>query len=120
MHATTHAAAEIDWRIRRKIMIYIYFPGAKVVSDGLVKQIAVNKLELNIEKGNQAWLELRGHRYGKGRFAKIYKPKPEMDWMAMRPDDSITVSDYLVKESFEKPKRKQIPHTERLNADLGS
>jgi len=107
VHATTHAASEIDWRVRKKIMIYIYFPGAKVVSDGLVKQEAVNKLELNIVKGNQAWLELKGHRYGKGRFGKIYKPNQHMNWMARRPDDAVRVSDYLVKEE-KSPKRHKI------------
>jgi len=119
VHATTHAAAEIDWRVRRKIMIYIYFPGAKVVSDGLVKQEAVNKLELNLIKGNQAWMELRGHRYGKGRFTKIYRPRPEMDWMAMRPDDAITISDYLTRDIVEShPKRKTIAPLDRLNNDI--
>lgn len=98
VHGTTHSASEIDWRVRKKIMIYIYFPGAKVVGDGLVQQNAVNKLELNAIKGNEAWIELRQHRFGKGRFTKIYKPNPEMNWMTMRPDDAITISSYLTKE----------------------
>ena len=126
VHATTHAAAEIDWRIRRKIMIYIYFPWSKVVSDSLVKQEAVNKLELNLQKGNEAWMELRGHRYGKGRYTKIYRPDPEMDWMAMRPDDAVTVSDYLVKDDFKQQRNRRrqvappVSSPDRLNSDLGN
>lgn len=95
VHATTQVTSDVDYRIRGKIMIFIYFPGARVEGRGLVKQIAVNCLEMNPTKGNQAWLELRQHRYGKGRFTKIYKPKEYMDWAALRPENAIRVSDYL-------------------------
>jgi len=94
VHTTTQVASDVFYGIRRKIMIFIYFPGARAAG-GLVKQEAVDKLELNPVKGNQAWLELRGHRYGKGRFTQIYKPISYMDWMARRPDGAIRISDYL-------------------------
>jgi len=95
VHATTQMTSDVDYRVRGKIMIFIYFPGARVESRGLVKQIAVNSLDLNPIKGNQAWMELRQHRYGKGRFTQIYKPREYMDWMARRPDDAVRISDYL-------------------------
>lgn len=69
----TQSAADIDWRIRKKVMLSIYFRGATANKGSRVKQNAIDALEVNHTLGNEAWLDMGGE-FGKVRFATIFKP----------------------------------------------
>jgi len=118
VYATTQVTSDVDWRVRSKIMVLAYLFGARPVSASRVTQLAIDALDRNIVKGNEVWLEEGFGRFGKGRFTKIYKPKPYMNWQANKPEDSIKITDYLERgfnpdgnkskgKSYRK--RKQIP-----------
>lgn len=106
VHATTQVTSDVDYRIRRKIMIYVYFPGALASNKGRVNQKAIDGLRMNHKKGNQIWMELKQSIFGKGKLLEIYEPRDYMDWAARRPEDAIRVSDYLRKDIQLKEKKK--------------
>jgi len=93
--ATTQVTSDVDWRIRSKIMILAYLYGARPVSASRVSQMAIDALERDIVRGNEVWLEEGFGKFGKGRFTKIYKPRPGMNWQANKPEDSVSIADYL-------------------------
>jgi len=111
VYATTQVTSDVDWRVRSKIMILAYLYGARPVAASRVTQMAIDALDRNIVKGNEVWLEEGFGRFGKGRFTKIYKPKPYMNWQANKPEDTIKITDYLEKgfdpNKEEKKKKKQ-------------
>jgi len=95
VYATTQVASDVDYRVRGKIMTRAYLFGARPDKRGRVNQEAIDALERNLKKGNEAWLEEGFGLFGKGRFTKIYKPRPGMNWEAHKPDESPKISDYL-------------------------
>jgi len=74
VYTNTQTPAEVDWRIRKKYMVRIYLPGAKVEGHGYtrVRQDAVDNL-LRHPKGNEAYIDHAG-TFGKTRFTDIFKP----------------------------------------------
>lgn len=95
VYATTQVTSDVDFRIRNKLMVLVYMFGAKPMARSKVNQHAIDALDRDIKKGNEGWLEYGYGIYGKGRFTKIYKPDPKINWEAHLPDDAIHVTDYL-------------------------
>jgi len=81
VHCNTQSVADIDHRIRSKVMIRIYMPGARKENVSRITQLALDNLEESIKFGNQAYLEMGG-KFGTTRFQDIYKPDPKMQWEA--------------------------------------
>ena len=84
VHVNTQSITDIYYKVRTKIIIEIFLFGAKAPSDGRVTQKAVDRLELNPTKGNEAWMQYGKSIFGKTRFAKIYHPKENYLWTARR------------------------------------
>ncbi|MHA1865408.1 MAG: hypothetical protein ACTSWZ_02785 [Candidatus Heimdallarchaeaceae archaeon] len=97
VHTTTQSVVDVDWRVRGKIMIHIYFFGARPDKRSRVRQDAIDRLDVDPVRGNEAWLELGYGLFGKVRFTQIYKPNPKMNWEARLPDTAPRISDYLRK-----------------------
>ena len=100
VYATTQVTSDVDYRIRNKIMLLAYLYGARPVGRSRVTQHAIDALDRDISKGNQVWLEEGFGKFGRGRFTKIYKPVPGMNWQANKPDDVPKISDYLRKHDL--------------------
>jgi len=80
----TQSVTDIDFRVRSKIMIYVYLPGARANRSGRVMQSAIDNLDLNHKKGNEAYLEFSG-RFGRMRFQDIFPPAKQ-HWEARIPE----------------------------------
>jgi len=80
----TQSVTDIDFRVRTKIMIFAYLPGARANKRGRVTQQAIDNLDLNHKKGNEAYLEFSG-RFGKLRFKDIFPPA-DYHWEARMPE----------------------------------
>lgn len=81
VHTNTQSVADIDFRVRSKVMIRIYLPGARRENVSRITQLALDNLEESKKLGNQAYLEMGG-KFGTTRFKDIYKPDPQMQWEA--------------------------------------
>jgi hypothetical protein len=80
-HTNSQSVADIDHRIRSKVMIRIYLPGAKKENVSRITQKALDNLDESNRIGNQAYLEMAG-KFGTTRFTDIYRPDPKMQWEA--------------------------------------
>ena len=81
VHANSQALPDIDHRVRSKIMVKIFLPGARTDKYSRVEQTAIDNLEENHSEGNESYLEHSG-RFGKTRFKDIYRPIKGMQWEA--------------------------------------
>ncbi len=61
-------------------MLRIFLPGAMSSKNSRISQEAIDNLEINTSKGNEAYVEYSG-KFGKTRFKNIYKPS-KMSWEA--------------------------------------
>jgi len=95
VYATTQVTSDVDYRVRNKLMCLVYMYGAKPVARSKVSQHAIDRLDRDITKGNEAWIEYGYGIYGKGRFTKIYKPTKGMNWEAHLPPDVPKITDYM-------------------------
>ena len=98
VHANTQSITDVDYRIRNKVMIRIYFFGSRPDRRSRITQRAIDSLDVNPIKGNEAWLEYGYGIFGKIRFTKVYKPNPKYNWEARLPHDAIRISDYITME----------------------
>jgi len=98
VHATTQSVTDVDWRVRSKIMIHIYFFGARPDRRSRVRQDAIDRLSVDPVHGNEAWVEMGYGIFGKMRFKKVYRPRMDMNWEARLPDGAPRISDYLEME----------------------
>jgi hypothetical protein len=80
-HTNSQSVADIDPRVRSKVMIRIYMPGARSGAESRVTQRAIDNLEENPVRGNQGYLEASG-KFGKTRFMDIYRPNMGFQWEA--------------------------------------
>ena len=69
----TQSVSDVDWRVRKKVMVYIYFRGARPDKKSRVTQKAIDGLEINHKKGNEAYIDYSGE-FGKVRFTDIFHP----------------------------------------------
>jgi len=74
MHYNSQQVSDIHYECRNKVMIKIFLPGAFKDSHCRVTQLAIDNLERNYKKGNQAYL-VQGGEFGKTRFTDIYTPR---------------------------------------------
>lgn len=73
----TQSVSDIDYRVRHKVMIKVYLPGARKDHVSRVTQKAIDNLKEDHIKGNQAYIEQFG-KFGKLRFTKIFKPNEKI------------------------------------------
>ena len=82
---------DIDWKIRKKVMLKIFLPGAIADKYSRITQLAIDNLARDPVHGNEAFLDLGGE-FGKVRFTDIYKPVEgrhiEGHYTVVRGDDS--------------------------------
>lgn len=81
VHTNSQSVSDIDFRVRTKVMIRIYLPGARKETVSRITQLALDNLDESIKHGNQAYLEMAG-KFGTTRFKDIFKPDPQRQWEA--------------------------------------
>ena len=81
IHANTQSVSDIDHRVRTKVMIKIYMPGARADSISRITQRAIDNLSEDPKNGNEAYLEYSG-KFGTTIFKDIYKPIKGFQWEA--------------------------------------
>jgi len=84
----TQTAQDIDWKIRKKIMLMIFLPGAVKDKKSRVTQKAIDNLIRDPINGNEAFLDMGGD-FGKVRFTDIYKPVAGYHLEAHHIDDDL-------------------------------
>ena len=86
VHTNTQSVSDIDHRVRTKIMVKVYLPGARKDNVSRITQTAIDNLGEDPVHGNEAYLEFSG-KFGKTVFRDIFKPIQGMQWEA-RVDES--------------------------------
>jgi hypothetical protein len=81
IHSNTQSVSDIDHRVRSKVMIKIYLPGARSDNISRITQPAIDNLNEDPVNGNEAFLEYSG-KFGKTVFKDIYRPIPGLQWEA--------------------------------------
>jgi len=81
IHTNTQALPDVDHRIRTKIMIRVFLPGAKTGKESRLDQGALDNLIENSKYGNEGYIEASG-RFGKTQFCDIYPPCRKYQWEA--------------------------------------
>lgn len=81
VHSNTQSISDIDHRVRSKVMIKIYLPGARSDNISRIRQIAIDNLAEDPINGNEAYLEYSG-KFGTIIFKDIYKPIQGLQWEA--------------------------------------
>lgn len=69
----TQTAQDVDWKIRKKVMMKVFLPGAIKDRTSRVTQQAIDNLTRDPVRGNEAYLDFGGE-FGKVKFTDIYKP----------------------------------------------
>ena len=77
----SQTSTDVDYRVRRKIMIRIFLPGAKTDKKTRVYQRAVDNLTKDRVHGNMAYIDYDG-KFGCIRFKNIFKPIKGINWEA--------------------------------------
>jgi hypothetical protein len=89
----TQTAQDIDWKIRKKVMLKILLPGAIADRDTRVTQKAIDNLVRDPVHGNEAYLDAGGE-FGKVRFTDIFKPisgyhiEAHQQWLAPKEEEN--------------------------------
>jgi hypothetical protein len=81
VHCNSQALPDIDHRVRTKLMIRIFLPGAKAGKDSRITQTAIDNLSEDSKNGNEAYLEFSG-KFGTTIFKDIFKPIKGLQWEA--------------------------------------
>lgn len=81
VHTNSQSVSDIDPRVRSKVMLKIYLPGARSGEESRITQRAIDNLIENNTTGNQAYLEFSG-KFGRTFFTDIYKPDRNIQWEA--------------------------------------
>ena len=81
IHSNTQSVSDIDHRVRTKVMVKIYLPGAKADKSSRITQRAIDNLTEDPVNGNEAYLEYSG-KFGTTIFKDIYKPIKGLQWEA--------------------------------------
>ena len=72
----TQTAQDVDWKIRKKVMLKIFLPGAITDTASRVTQRAIDNLKRDSIHGNEAYLDMGGE-FGKIQFTNIFRPNPK-------------------------------------------
>jgi len=89
VHTDTQSVVDVDYRVRSKIMMKIYLPGARADKASRVSQRAIDNLVRDPINGNEAFIEYSGI-FGKIKFCDIFKPVPGFHYEA-HVDESLVV-----------------------------
>ena len=81
VHCNTQSVVDVDFRVRGKIMVKVYLPGARKDKTSRITQRAIDNLQLNPIHGNEAWVEFSG-KFGRVRFTDIFKPNKKYHYEA--------------------------------------
>lgn len=81
MHVNTQSVVDVDFRVRGKIMVKVYLPGARKDKMSRITQRAIDNLEVDPIRGNEAWVEFSG-KFGRVRFTDIFKPDKKYHYEA--------------------------------------
>lgn len=73
LFTNSQSVTDVDYRVRKKIMVKIFLPGAHADRKARVSQKAIDNLERDPVNGNYGYLEYSG-KFGRLRFTKIYRP----------------------------------------------
>lgn len=73
VHVNTQSVVDVDYRIRSKVMMKIYLPGARKDKNSRITQRAIDNLTRDSINGNEAFIEYSG-TFGKVRFSDIFRP----------------------------------------------
>jgi len=84
----TQSTTDIDYRVRRKLMIRIFLPGAKADSKTRIYQKAIDNLKKDRIRGNQAYVDYDGS-FGVVRFRDIFVPRKGRNWEARLGDEKF-------------------------------
>lgn len=88
----TQTVADVNWRIRKKVMLKVFLPGAKADRRSRITQRAIDALDRNPVLGNEAYLDYGGE-FGKIRFTDIYKPDHSRHIEATRKSTITTLNE---------------------------
>jgi len=77
VYTNTQTASDVDYRVRTKIMVKVFLPGARKDPHCRVTQQAIDNLVRDESRGNQAWIEYTGD-FGLVVFKDIYRPNPKL------------------------------------------
>jgi hypothetical protein len=81
IHTNSQALPDCDHRVRTKIMLRIFLPGAKSGKESRLSQKALDNLLENPRYGNEGYIESAG-RFGRTQFCDIYPPNRKHQWEA--------------------------------------
>lgn len=81
VHSNSQSVSDIDHRVRSKVMVKIYLPGARSDNISRITQTAIDNLNEDPVKGNEAYLEFSG-KFGRTVFKDIYRPIKGYQWEA--------------------------------------
>jgi len=81
VHTNSQSVSDIDPRVRSKVMIKIYLPGARSGDESRITQKAIDNLIEDNKNGNQSYLEYSG-KFGRTFFTDIYRPDKNTQWEA--------------------------------------
>jgi len=81
LFTNSQTATDIDYRVRRKIMVKTFLPGALRDPTSRVTQKAIDNLRRDPINGNFAFLDAGG-LFGRVQFKRIFKPKQDFSWEA--------------------------------------
>lgn len=73
VHSNTQAVSDIDYRVRSKIMIKIFMPGAITDKHCRIVQKAIDNLKVDRVNGNCAWI-IEGGEFGLMQFVDKFEP----------------------------------------------
>ena len=77
----TQSITDIDYRVRRKLMMKIFLYGAQRDGVTRITQRAIDNLVRDPINGNFGYIDSRG-LFGVVRFARIFRPIPNQSWEA--------------------------------------
>jgi len=78
----TQSATDVDYRVRKKLMVRVFLPGSRVDGKTRIFQSAVDNLVKDPVNGNMAYIDKDGE-FGITRFKNIFKPIPGKNWEAI-------------------------------------
>lgn len=81
LFTNSQTATDIDYRVRRKIMVKAFLPGALRDPTSRVTQRAIDNLLRDPIHGNYAYLDAGG-LFGRVQFQRIFKPSKKYSWEA--------------------------------------
>ena len=81
LFTNTQTITDIDYRVRRKLMVKVFLPGAIRDPTSRVTQRAIDNLRRDPINGNNAYIDAGG-LFGGVKFPRIFKPSKKLSWEA--------------------------------------